>query len=129
MTMLIGRWHPPTSRHASATSRKASNRQRAALAEGRFNDANMILLQKINPGYTEAAKRADDLYRYQIEQGQRQLDSATASYSSIRNWVLMLFAAALLAGVVIAMRIIKTVTGPLTDIQQTFQSLSEGNYT
>ncbi|MFO1345115.1 MAG: methyl-accepting chemotaxis protein [Rhodocyclaceae bacterium] len=102
---------------------------RAALAEGRFNDANMILLQKINPSYTEAAKRADDLYKYQIEQGKGQLDSATASYSSVRNWVLMLFAAALLAGVVIAMRIIKTVTGPLTDIQQTFQSLSEGNYT
>jgi len=102
---------------------------RAALAEGRFNDANMILLQKINPSYTEAAKRADDLYKYQIEQGKGQLDSATAAYASVRNWVLMLFAAALIAGIIIALRIIKAVTEPLADIQQTFQSLSEGNYT
>ena len=41
----------------------------------------------------------------------------------------MLFAAALIAGIIIALRIIKAVTEPLADIQQTFQSLSEGNYT
>ncbi len=102
---------------------------RSALLEGRFGDANLLLLQKINPTYTEAAKRADDLYKYQIERGKAQLEAATAASASVRNWVLILFAVALVAGIVIAMRIIRSVTSPLSDINQTFAKLAEGDYT
>ncbi len=102
---------------------------KVALAEGRFPDANTILLQKVNPLYTAAAKAADALSTYQIEAGKRQLDIVESEYANDRNWTLILLVAALLVGIVIAMRIIKSVTEPLTDIQQTFQSLSEGNYT
>ncbi|MDQ5906622.1 MAG: methyl-accepting chemotaxis protein [Pseudomonadota bacterium] len=102
---------------------------KTALAEGRFNDANMILLQKINPTYTAAAKQADEVYKYQVEHGKTQLEEAVAGYQSVRNWVLGLLLAALVAGIFIATRIIRSVTAPLGDISATFRSLSEGNFT
>ena len=102
---------------------------RAALAEGRFEDANALLLQKINPTYAEAAKRADEINRYQAERGKAQLDAAAVSYQSVRMWVLLLLAAALVAGIVIAMRIIRSVTAPLDEIAATFRALAAGDFT
>ncbi len=102
---------------------------RAALAEGRFSDANLILLQKINPTYAEASKRMDALAKYQVERGAAQLEAATATYNSARNLTVGLLVAALIAGLVIAMRIIRAVTAPLADIQATFHSLAQGDFT
>jgi len=100
-----------------------------ALAESRFEDANRVLLEVINPAYTAAAKRADDLYKYQIDQGGRQLEAAAGTYGQTRNWVLALLAFAIALGVFIAMRIIRAVTKPLAEIEATFQSLAQGDFT
>jgi methyl-accepting chemotaxis protein len=102
---------------------------KAALAEGRFGDANTILLQKINPLYTEAAKAADGLAKYQVEKGKAQLDIVESEYANDRNWLLVLFVGALVVGLAIAVRIIRSVTAPLDEITETFQSLAEGNFT
>jgi methyl-accepting chemotaxis protein len=102
---------------------------KTALAEGRYGDANLILLQKINPTYVAAAKQADEVFKYQVENGKIQLEEAVAGYHSVRNWVLALLAAALVAGIFIAARIIRSVTAPLDDIAATFKSLAAGDFT
>jgi methyl-accepting chemotaxis protein len=102
---------------------------RAALAEGRFEDANLILLTKINPAYTEAAGHADALFKHQEKSGAADLADAEAVSDSTRNWMLLLIVAALAAGGLIAARLIRTVTGPLSEIRETFLSLAQGNYT
>jgi methyl-accepting chemotaxis protein len=102
---------------------------KAALAEGRFNDANAILLQKINPLYKEAADSADNLLKYLDRAGAKQVLSSQEAFGTSRLWMLLIGALALVCGVLIARAIIRSVTDPLGDISATFQSLAEGNFT
>lgn len=102
---------------------------KAALAEGRFNDANAILLQKMNPLYKEAAEGADNLLKYLDTAGGKQVLASQDAFGAVRLWVLLIGALALVCGVLIARAIIRSVTEPLGDISATFQSLAEGNFT
>ncbi|MDP3539364.1 MAG: methyl-accepting chemotaxis protein [Azonexus sp.] len=100
-----------------------------ALAEGRFDDATQILLKKINPAYNDAAQKAGDLFKRQVERGQFEMEQSEKSYSSIRLWVFLVVALALGAGLLIAVAIIRSVTRPIDDIVATFQSLANGDFT
>jgi len=102
---------------------------RAALAEGRYAEANQILLQKINPAYNEAAKRADVLYQHLAAQAVTQKEAADVDYRALRLQSLLLVLLALAGGAVIAWRIVRSVTRPLDEIVATFHSLAQGDYT
>ena len=102
---------------------------KTALAEGRFNEANLILLQKINPLYSEVAKTADDLLKYLDTAGAKQVKASEEDFAMSRLWMLLVGAAALGCGVLIARAIVLSVTRPLDDISATFQSLAQGDFT
>jgi methyl-accepting chemotaxis protein len=102
---------------------------RAALAEQRFSDANLILLQKLNPAYSDASRQSDVLFKYLNEAGQKQLMSSEENYGQVRLWVITLAVAALLMGLYIASLLTRLVMRPLDTLVSTFQSLGQGIYT
>ena len=102
---------------------------RAALAEGRFNEANQIVLQKMNPAYEEAAKLAQSLYVYQIEHSKQQLVASDEDFSVVRLSMLVLALAALTGGILIALAIVRSVTRPIASIVGSLESLAQGDYT
>ncbi len=102
---------------------------RTALAEGRFADANGILLKVINPTYGEASRQANALLQSQIEGGQAAMTASEARISSLRFWMLLLVALALVGGVLISLAIIRAITRPIGDVIAVMQSLANGDYT
>ena len=100
-----------------------------ALLAGRFDEANTILLKKINPLYIEAAKRADVLYQMQIAEGQQQIDDSTSAFNTERLWIVVLSLFAIGAGVAIALALTRSITAPISEIIATFQALADGNFT
>ena len=100
-----------------------------SLEEGRYEEANLILLQKINPAYVEVAAKINDIFKAQGELAAQQLLEADERFKSERLWVLLIVLLALAGGVVIAMVIIRSVTRPIDSIIATFQSLANGDFT
>jgi methyl-accepting chemotaxis protein len=102
---------------------------RAALAEGRFDEANLILLQKLNPLHKEMVEHMDQLLKHLTAMGQRQVEVSDAAFAQVRWWAILGGLAALLLGAAIAWRLTRTVMRPLDDILATFHSLAQGDYT
>ena len=102
---------------------------RDALATGKFAEANLILLKKINPLYTDASQKQVGLESALAAAAHHQDDLSDQQFSSVRMWILLLVAAALLAGGAIAWTILRLVMRPLDTIESTFQSLAQGIYT
>jgi methyl-accepting chemotaxis protein len=100
-----------------------------AIAEGRYGDAYEIFSKSVSPNYDEAAKRADDLYQFQISQGQTQLAESGTDFRQFNLVVGGLVLLALLIGVVLSWRMIVTITRPLADLTATLLALGRGDYT
>ncbi|MFA7290619.1 MAG: methyl-accepting chemotaxis protein [Rhodocyclaceae bacterium] len=100
----------------------------AGLAEGRFADVQDLLIRTINPLYTEAAARADDLYKYQLESGKSQLQLAEAQGGHAQNWVIALLVLAIAIGSIIATVLLRAILKPLQTITSGFFGIAEGNY-
>ncbi len=98
-------------------------------AEGRFSEANDVRRFKADPAYAEASKRLDEVLGYLNEAGAAQVAASQDAYASVRLWMLLVSALVVVGAVVIAMRVVRNVTEPLSEISMTFQSLAEGNYT
>ena len=99
------------------------------LLEGRFNDANMVLLSKINPTYMAAAAKAQELFSLQVEEAQRLADAGDAVYRSQFAWALAIVLLALAMGLWIAIAITRSITNPVREIIATFAALANGDYT
>ena len=99
------------------------------MEEGRYEEANLILLQKINPAYVEVAAKINDIFKAQGELAAQQLLEADERFKSERLWVLLIVLLALAGGVVIAMVIVRSITRPIDSIIATFQSLANGDFT
>jgi methyl-accepting chemotaxis protein len=102
---------------------------KTAIAENRFDDANTVLLSVINPSYTEAAKKADLLFKYNTDRAEQELEASEARYTSIRMWALIVVGLALALGILIATTIIRSITRPISEIIATFGSLANNDYT
>ena len=102
---------------------------KAALTEGRFNDANLILLQKINPAYKETSEGLDKLVAYLNQAGQKQVQGADADFEQVRLWTILFGIAALFMGALISWLLTRSITRPLEEILATFQSLAQGDFT
>lgn len=101
----------------------------SALATGNFDEANQILLGKINPLYTQAAAKGNELFRQQVEHGEAQMANSAENFASLRAWIVMVVGLALLAGLVIALSITRFVTRPIATVIDTFQALANGDFT
>ena len=101
----------------------------AALAENRFDDANRLLLNKINPAYTAAAQQTSELFQRQVAHARLDMDDSEQRFASIRLWVILIVALGLAGGLLIAVALIRSITRPIDEIIETFQSLANGDYT
>ena len=102
---------------------------KAALIEGRFEDANLILLKKINPAYKDTSEGLDKLVAYLNQAGQKQVQGANADFEKVRLWTILFGLAGLLLGAVISWLLTRSITQPLDEIIATFQSLAKGDFT
>jgi methyl-accepting chemotaxis protein len=102
---------------------------KAALADGRFEEANLILLKQINPHYTAAAQKASDLFKLQVDRGQVQLAESEQEFASERLWIILIVLAALAVGGWIAAAMVRSITRPINSIIETFQALANGDFT
>jgi len=100
-----------------------------AVLEGRFDDANLILINKINPAYAAAAEKAEGLFRDGEKESKALVDTSHSLYSMTLTWVVALTALALALGLGIAVAITRSITRPITDIVATFRELANGNFT
>ncbi len=100
-----------------------------ALLAGRFEEANLILLTQINPNYTATAKKASELFKFQVEQGQAQLTESEQAFASERLWIVFVVLSALAVGAGIAVAMIRSITRPIDSILDTFRALANGDFT
>jgi len=79
--------------------------------------------------YTQAATKGNELFRQQVEHGQSQMAASAENFNRMRGWIVLLVALALLAGVVIALLITRSITRPIATVIDTFQALANGDFT
>lgn len=100
-----------------------------ALLDGRFDDANLILLNKINPDYVVLAARADALSQARERSAQTLVAAGESLYGNALRWAAVITLVALLLGIWIALAITRSVTRPIREIVSTFRALANGDYT
>jgi len=101
----------------------------AALAENRFDEANRILLSTINPTYTAAAKQASELFKRQVAHVRLDMDESAQRFADTRLSVILIVVLGLSGGLLIAVALTRSITRPIDEIIETFQSLANGDYT
>ena len=100
-----------------------------ALEEGRFEEANLVLLNKINPAYVKAAAKATEIFKAQNDLGAQLLVESEERFNNGRMWMMLIVLLALAGGTMIALAIIRSITQPIASILDTFQALGNGDFT
>ncbi|MDP2811919.1 MAG: MCP four helix bundle domain-containing protein, partial [Rhodocyclaceae bacterium] len=101
---------------------------RQAMLDGKYHEANLILLQKINPAYTVAAGKADELFKYLSESAKTQFTESQTRYQGTRSGMIaaiLLFGA---LGAFGAVWLVRSVKRPLIEIVDTLNNVAQGNY-
>ncbi|CAG0979172.1 partial Aerotaxis receptor, partial [Rhodocyclaceae bacterium] len=101
---------------------------RQAMLEGGFNDANLILLQKINPLYAEASGKADELFKYHSDKARSEFAASQERFEFVRTATIFGMLAVLALAVFGAMRLVRSVKRPLGEVLSTLQNVAQGNY-
>lgn len=102
---------------------------RQALLEGNFTQANRILLEKVNPLYTQAATLAlkvQETLKVQAHATQKAVD---ARYERLRNLALVGTCLGLLLVILGAFGLLRAIVRPLKTITDHFDSMAQGNLT
>ncbi|WP_275712207.1 methyl-accepting chemotaxis protein [Dechloromonas hankyongensis] len=102
---------------------------RAALADGRFSDANDIRRLKSDLAYVDVSQGIDNLLRHLNEGGEQQVRLADEAFETARLWMLLAGLLAAVFGIAIARQLVRAVTQPIAEVVATFQSLARGDYT
>jgi len=100
-----------------------------AILAGEYNQANEILLKKLNPLYQAANAEAEALLQKTLETAKAEYDQAVERYALIRNvsiaGTILGIALAVLAGVLL----IRSIVRPLGKAVGHFQEIAKGNLT
>jgi len=110
-------------------SKEGVNLAREALKEGRYQEANEILLTKINPLYVEMQASGEALVK-ELENGAAtSFADAEARYSRIRNLTIGSLALALLAILGGGIWLISAILKPIRQAVVHFERIAEGDLT
>ena len=110
-------------------SREGNTVARDLLQQGRFTDANAVLLLKINPLYAEFKRDADALIQQLANDAEARYSAAKAEYASVRNLTIGLVAAALLIALVAGALLVAAIVGPIRKTIAQFDRIAEGKLT
>ncbi len=101
----------------------------AALKEQRFDDANLILLAKINPHYAGVHQAITELQNHLNESGDREFKEQVAQYEMLRNLVVAAIIAALVFAAVMIVFLKRLITQPMEAAREAFKRIAQGDYT
>ena len=110
-------------------SREGVNVARGLLKEGKFNEANAVLLLKINPIYAEIKRDGDALIQQLASDAEARHKTAKTKYESVRNFSIGLLALAVLIAVVGGMLLVSAIVKPLRQVIAHFERIAEGKLT
>jgi methyl-accepting chemotaxis protein len=99
-----------------------------AQQDGAFNVANQILLQKINPTYTEASAKADVVFKYLADRARDQYLESQGEYERIRAATIIVVLAVGAFALFLALMLIRSITRPLSTVVDTLNNVTQGNY-
>ena len=100
-----------------------------ALQEGRFRDADLLILRQVNPLYDAADEATGALVLFQNEAGQKQLDSSAQSYAEKKGLIYLTLIVSALFAVLMVWALRRTVLPPLAEAMATFERIAQGNFT
>ncbi len=110
-------------------SKEGVNLARGLLKEGKYIEANALLLTKINPLYNELKRDADALIQQLASDAEAKYAKAKTEYDATRNLSIGLIVAALLIAGIAGMMLVSAIVAPLRRAMQHFDRIAEGRLT
>jgi len=110
-------------------SEEGNKPARSALKAGEYDQANLLLLTKINPYYKDVLTRSDNLQQYLSSAGEKSYEEAQARYRLIRNLAIGGTFVALLLVAAAAFFLLRSIVNPLNRAIRHFDRMSQGNLT
>ena len=102
---------------------------REAILAGEFDQANLILLQKINPTYTKAAKLAREIQDTLKKSARDEYAASQARYELLRNLAVGGTLAALLLVAGASWNLLVSIARPLNRVIDHFDRMAQGDLT
>ncbi|MRR49998.1 MAG: PAS domain S-box protein [Rhodocyclaceae bacterium] len=99
-----------------------------ALEDGQFTEANMIVLTKINPLYTRASGKADELFKKLSEGAKKEYEDSEAEYSQLRNYTVLGVIVANLFALFLAVWLVRSIKRPMDIVVNTLHNVAQGDY-
>ncbi|MHB9101514.1 MAG: methyl-accepting chemotaxis protein, partial [Sulfuricella sp.] len=100
---------------------------REAILAGDFNQANEILLKKINPLHKAANAEAEALLKQILTTARAEYEQALARYETIRNLAVGGAIIGLLLAAIAAMLLVRAIIHPLRQVNEIFDRIAQGD--
>lgn len=110
-------------------SKEGINVARNLLQEGKFQQANELLIMRINPLYAEMRRDGEALIQEFARSAEKNFAAADERYRSIRNITIGSLIAALLLAIAGGAMLIRAIVAPLRKAIVHFEGISEGRLT
>ena len=110
-------------------SKEGVNVARGLLKEGKFLEANTLLLLKINPLYAEMRKDGEALIQEFAHSAELSFQAAEQRYQSIRNITIGSLLGVILFGLIGGHLLINAITQPIRKAIAYFERIAEGKMT
>ena len=110
-------------------SKEGINLARGLLKDGKFLEANQLLLLKINPLYAELRRDGDALIQEFTRTAELNFAAAEVRYQSIRNITIGSLIFALLLALIGGALLVKAIVSPICKAIGHFERISEGKMT
>ncbi|MBT9496745.1 MAG: PAS domain S-box protein [Zoogloea sp.] len=101
---------------------------RDALAGGRYEEANRLIISEVNPRFKLAIESGHALQSYQIGRAEEQRQGAVSTFKEALTLTVIGVVLAALLAVGLAWWLVRRIVGPLRDAVAVFQQIAEGNF-
>ena len=124
-TKLLGKFGEARERF----SKEGVNVARDLLKDGKYVEANRVLLTNINPLYRDMQKDGDALIKALSDGASAQFKQADKDYGHFRNLTLALLIGAVFIAICCALVLVRAVIHPMEQAKAYFARMSEGDLT
>ena len=99
-----------------------------AINAGKLEDARTLTLEKVKPLSIAVREQAAKLNQQQLDLARQAYEAGQAQFLWVRNLVIGLLVVGLLFAIYAAKGLIRSITKPLADMQETLRNVSQGDY-
>ncbi|GAB1394060.1 hypothetical protein MASR1M60_22240 [Rhodocyclaceae bacterium] len=93
-----------------------------------YTEATLVLLQKVNPSYTAASAKADEIFNYLKQTSQSDYRAADDRFQQSWMMAIALFILVGVIGAIVSVRFVNAVRRPIDSAIDTFRNIAQGNY-